>query len=98
MRGVCGMSDLVRSVLARRPWVGDRTLLDCLELAEWLGPRIRAGLTPLLTTAELETHWACDQSTVSRRICALREHQLIDASLHPGRGAYWEVHRVGPAA
>ena len=92
------MSDLVRSVLARRPWVGDRTLLDCLELAEWLGPRIRAGLTPLLTTAELETRWTCDQSTVSRRIWALREHQLIDASLHPGRGAYWEVHRVGPAA
>jgi len=92
------MSDLVRSVLARRPWVGDRTLLDCLELAEWLGPRIRAGLTPLLTTAELETRWTCDQSTVSRRICALREHQLIDASLHPGRGAYWEVRRVGPAA
>ena len=90
------MTDLVRTVLARRPWVTDRTLLDCLELAEWLGPRIRAGLTPLLTTAELETRWTCDQSTVSRRILALREHQLIDASLHPGRGAYWEVHRVGP--
>jgi hypothetical protein len=92
------MTDLVRSVLARRPWVGDRTLLDCLELAEWLGPRIRAGLTPLLTTAELETRWMCDQSTVSRRIWALREQQLLDASLHPGRGAYWEVHRVGPVA
>jgi hypothetical protein len=90
------VTDLVRSVLARRPWVTDCTLLDCLDLAEWLGPRIRAGLTPLLTTAELEARWACDQSTVSRRISALRGHQLIDASLHPGRGAYWEVHRVGP--
>ena len=92
------MTDLVRTVLARRPWVTDRTLLDCLELAELLGPRIRAGLTPLLTTAELEARWTCDQSTVSRRISALREHQLLDASNHPGRGAYWEVHRVGPVA
>lgn len=92
------MSDLVRSLLARRPYIQERTLLDCLELAEWLGPRIRAGLTPLLTTAELMSRWSCDQSTVSRRVAALREHQLLDASLHPGRGAYWAVHRVGPAA
>lgn len=92
------MSDLVRTVLARRPWVTDRTLLDCLELAEWLGPRIRAGLTPLLTTAELESRWTCDQSTVSRRMKALCVHQLLDASLHSGRGAYWEVRRVGPVA
>jgi hypothetical protein len=90
------MGDLTRTVLARRPWVSDRTLLDCLELAEHLGPRIRAGLTPQLTSAELEQRWNCDQSTVSRRILALRQHQLIDASLHPGRGAYWEVRRVGP--
>jgi hypothetical protein len=26
--------DLVRTVLARRPWVSANTLLDCLELAE----------------------------------------------------------------
>jgi hypothetical protein len=90
------MGDLTRTVLFRRPWVSDRTLLDCLELAEHLGPRIRAGLTPQLTSAELEQRWQCDQSTVSRRILALRQHQLIDASLHPGRGAYWEVRRVGP--
>lgn len=92
------MNDLVRSVLARRPWVTDRTLLDCLELAEWLGPRIRAGLTPLLTTAELESRWTCDQSTVSRRISALREHGLLDADLQAGAGAYWQVRRVGPTA
>jgi hypothetical protein len=92
------MGDLTRTVLARRPFVQDGTLLDCLELAEHLGPRIRAGLTPQLTSAELEQRWNCDQSTVSRRISALRQHQLIDASLHPGRGAYWEVRRIGPVA
>ena len=90
------MTDLVHTLLTRRAHVSDRTLLDCLELAEYLGPRIRADLTPLLTTAELEARWHCDQSTVSRRMQALRVHQLIDTSLHPGRGAYWEVHRVGP--
>lgn len=90
------MTDITRTVLTRRPFVPDGTLLDCLELAEHLGPRIRAGLTPLITTAELQQRWQCDQSTVSRRISALRQYQLIDASLHPGRAAYWEVHRVGP--
>jgi hypothetical protein len=92
------LTDLVHTLLTRRSSVSDRTLLDCLELAEYLGPRIRAGLTPLRTTAELEARWHCDQSTVSRRMQALRVHQLIDSSLHPGRGAYWEVHRVGPVA
>jgi len=92
------VSDLVRSLLARRPFIQERTLLDCLELAEWLGPRIRAGLTPLLTTAELMSRWSCDQSTVSRRVAALREHQLLHATLYAGPGAYWAVHRVGPAA
>ena len=92
------MTDLVRTLLSRRGRIPDRTLLDCLELAEYLGPRIRAGLTPFLTTAELEARWHCDQSTISRRMQALRVHQLIDASLHPGRNAYWGVHRVGPVA
>ena len=92
------MSDLVCTLLSRRGRIPDRTLLDCLELVEYLGPRIRAGLTPLLTTAELKARWHCDQSTISRRMQALRGWQLIDASLHPGRGAYWAVHRVGPVA
>ena len=92
------MTDLVRTLLSRRGRVSDRTLLDCLELAEYLGPRIRAGLTPHVTTAELKARWHCDQSTISRRMQALRVHQLIDASLHPGRGAHWAVHRVGPVA
>jgi hypothetical protein len=90
------VTDLTRTILTRRRLIPDSTLLDCLELAEYLGPRIRAGLTPQLTTAELEQRWQCDQSTVSRRLGALRQYRLIGALLHPGPGAYWEVHRVGP--
>lgn len=86
------------ALLARRPFVPDGTLLDCLDLAAWLVPRLRAGIRPLLTTAELRDRWHCDQSTVSRRMQALRTHQLIDASLHPGRSAHWAVRRVGPTA
>lgn len=68
------MTDLVHTLLSRRAFVPDGALIDCLELADWLGLRIRAGLTPLITTAELKQRWQCDQSTVSRRISALREH------------------------
>lgn len=89
------MNDLTRTVLARRPFVQDGTLLDCLELAEHLGPRIRAGLTPQLTTAELEQRWNCDQDEAIRRIRALRDHGLINAS-NLDREGYWEVNRVGP--
>jgi len=92
------VTDLVRSLLARRAYVQPTTLLDCLDLSQWLSPRIRAGLTPEVTTAELMSRWSCDQSTVSRRVAALREHQLLDASLHAGPGAFWAVHRVGPVA
>ena len=92
------MTDLVRTLLTLRGRVPDRVLLDCLELDEHLGQRIQAGQACLVTTAYLSTRWHCDQSTVSRRMQALRVHQLIDASLHPGRGAHWEVHRVGPVA
>lgn len=91
-------ADLVHALLIRRAWVPDSALLDCLELADWMGPRIRAGLTPLLTTAELKARWGCTQSAVSRRISALMKHGLVDAKLQAGPGAYWEVKRVGPPA
>jgi hypothetical protein len=71
--------------------VGEGTLLDCLELAEWLDVRIQAGIVP-----EITSRWQCSQSTVSRRIAALREHQLLEVTDHPGPGAYWAVYRVGP--
>lgn len=87
---------MVRSLLARRPYVGDSALLDCLELAEWLSPKLRAGIVPEVTTAELMSRWHCSQPCVSRRIQALRVHQLLDATSHPGPGAYWAIYRVGP--
>ena len=90
------MTDLVRTVLSRRPWVPGDTLLDCLELADWLGPRICAGLTPHLTVAELQTRWDCPQFVASKRMADLQGAQLIDASFHPGESAYWVVKRVGP--
>jgi hypothetical protein len=92
------MTDLVHTLLTRRAFVPDGALIDCLELADWLGLRISAGIVPEITTAEMMTRWQCSQSTVSRRIAALREHQLIDATDHPGSGAYWAVYRVGPVA
>jgi len=92
------VTDLVHTLLTRRAFVPDGALIDCLELADWLGMRIRAGLTPHVTTAELQTRWSCTQSTVSRRVSALMEHGLIEATLQAGPGAYWAVKRVGPVA
>lgn len=90
------MSLNLQALLARRAFVPDCTLLDCIELAEWLGPLI-GGPEPLrIRSAQLQARWGCCPSTVSRRMRALRIHQLIDASLHQGRGAFWEVWRVGP--
>ena len=90
------MTDLVHTLLTRRALLPACALLDCLDLADWLGLRIRAGLTPHVTTAELQTRWSCTQSTVSRRVSALMEHGLIEATLQAGPGAYWAVKRVGP--
>jgi len=93
------MTDLVRTLLARRAYVQPTTLLDCLDLSQWLGVRIRAGLIPEITSLELQARWACDQGTVLRRISALLEHQLLDCRLQQaGPVAYWAVHRVGPVA
>lgn len=83
------------ALLARRPWASDRTLLDCLELAEWLVPFMGGPEPPRITSAQLEARWNCTQSTANRRIHALRIHRLIDASLYAGPGAYWVVRRVG---
>ena len=90
------MTDLVRSVLVRRRLVPSETLLDCLELADWLGPRICAGLTPHLTMAELRVRWDCPQFIASKRMADLQGAQLIDVSFYPGESAYWAVKRVGP--
>lgn len=92
------MTDLVHTLLTRRALLPACALLDCLDLADWLGMRIRAGLIPHVTTAELQARWSCTQSTVSRRVSALMEHGLIEATLQAGPGAYWAVKRVGPVA
>lgn len=86
----------LQALLARRAFVPDGTLLDCIELAEWLGPLMGRPEPPRIRSAHLQARWGCCPSTVSRRMHLLRVHQLIDASLHPGRGAFWEVRRVGP--
>jgi len=85
------------ALLAKRPWVPERTLIDCLDLAHWLGPLMGAPEPPRIQSAQLEHRWSCSQPTANRRIHALRIHQLIDASLHAGAGAYWVVRRIGPA-
>jgi hypothetical protein len=86
------------ALLTRRPWVSDRTLLDCLELAEWLAPFTGGPEPPRITSAQLEARWNCTQPTANRRIHALRINRLIDARLYAGPGAYWVVRRVGVAA
>lgn len=83
------------ALLARRPWVTDRTILDWLDLINWLGPGLAEGANPCITTVQLMDRWCCTQPTVSRRIQALRKHNLLDATDHPGRGAYWCVYGLG---
>ena len=83
---------------ALRPSVPDGTILDFLDLLSWLGPAMAQGLYPHITTSQLMDRWRCTQPTVSRRIQSLRSHELLDATDHPGRGAYWCVYKLGPAA
>jgi len=92
------MTDLVHTLLTRRAFVPDGALIDCLELAEWLAPFMGGPEPPRITSAQLEARWNCTQSTISRRVSALMEHGLIDATLQAGPGAYWAVKRVGPVA
>jgi len=92
------MSDLARTLLPLRGRVPDCVLLDCLELAERVGPRSPAGLYPRITTAELQALWTCTQPWVCRRMAALHHHQLLDATTRTGPGEYWVVKRLGPVA
>jgi hypothetical protein len=85
------------ALLAKRPWVPERTLIDCLDLLIWLGPALAQGAYPRMTTAKLMDRWYCSQPTVSRRVQALRSHELLDATDHPGAHAYWIIYGLGPA-
>jgi hypothetical protein len=92
------MIELLRTTLTRRDTVAADTLLDCLALAAELEPRIvRDNGARLVTLAGLRFAWRCSNWEVIRRMTALQVAQLVDATYHSGRNAYWEVHRVGPA-
>ncbi len=92
------MSDLARTLLPLRGRVPDRVLLDCLELAEHVGPRSLAGPYPRITSAELQARWICTQPWVCRRMAALQHYQLLDATTRTGPGAHWVITRLGPVA
>ena len=96
--------DLVRTVLARRPWVPANTLLDCLSLVAVLDARnpgscLTFPLTDrLITLKQLRRAWCCSSWEAIRRMDTLRFEQLADTTYHPSQPAYWVVHRVGPVA
>ena len=70
----------IRQLVALRDRVSDRVLMDYLEL------RTITGGCGRVTTAAMEQRWGCDQSTVSRRISAVRAAGLADIS--SGWGGY----------
>ena len=75
----------ISRVLALRPTVSDRALLDYLTLVH-----LRAN-PGMVTVRDLRERWGCSQSQVSRRINALAAAGLADIT--PGWGAY-QVHGV----
>jgi len=56
---------VIEHLLALRHSVEDSTLVDCLQLDQWL-PKTPAQIR----TAELRRRWHCSQATVSRRMTA----------------------------
>jgi len=70
----------IRRLVALRGAVPDRTLLDYLELS-----MLSRG-NGIIPTRDLRDRWACDQSTVSRRIQAIVRAGLADITA--GWGAY----------
>lgn len=57
------------AALAHRSAVGDRVILDWLDLDRITADRGR----PVFTVRELEATWNRDQSTVSRRLSAINQ-------------------------
>ena len=70
----------IRHLVALRGAVPDRILLDFLEL------RMLSRGNGIVPTRDLRQRWACDQSTVSRRLAAVCEAGLADITA--GWGAY----------
>ena len=71
----------IRRLVALRGAVPDRTLLDYLELR-----MLSRGTPASISTRDLRQRWACDQSTVSRRLAAVCDAGLADITA--GWGAY----------
>lgn len=79
---------MIEHLLALRHSVEDSTLVDCLQLDQWL-PKTPAQIR----TAELRRRWHCSQATVSRRITRLWEADLID---YRAGGGWYRIRRLGP--
>lgn len=75
----------ISQLVAMRPGVSDRTLVDYLDLA------VLAKEPGTLPTRTLRDRWGCSQSMVSRRVAAVERAGLVDvtASWHG-----YQVHAV----
>ena len=71
----------ISKLLQLRQHHGDCAVLDMLHVAMLL--RYEPGI---VTTEQLQQAWGVHQSNISRRMTALRQQGLIDAS--PGHGGY----------
>ena len=75
----------IRQLVAMRPEVSDRTLVDYLDLA------VLAKEPGTLPTRALRERWGCSQPMVSRRLAAVERAGL--AEITAGWGGY-QVHAV----
>ena len=62
----------IRCLVALRPTIGDRVLMDYLHI------RVLTGGCGFAATSALRNAWGCDQSTVSRRVNAVAAAGLAD--------------------
>lgn len=65
------MADLTARTLQARHQVGDRVVLDWLEVSRLATPTRPGGRAVGVTTRQLMERWGCCQSTISRRLAAI---------------------------
>jgi hypothetical protein len=82
----------IRRLLALRPEVSDRVLLDYLELA------VLAREPGQVGTQLLQDRWRCSQSTASRRVNAVSAAGLADITSSWGAYQVHSVDLLEPAA
>ena len=73
------------ALLERRHCVPDGALLDWADLAQLVEPPAS------ITVRQLQEHWHCSQSQVSRRLTALHRAGLADITPGWGRYRIWEI-------